>query len=348
MRSQIRYVLFALIALPAAACGGDRDVPAPSVSGDLIAPPSRPTADVGITPEVVSPKLDEAVRTAGGSVSVPTTYVETLELGKALAAKRDSSRARELLEAAAKLDKKQPEPHIELARLFITLDEKRLAIKSANKAVKLAPDSSLAWNTLGRAELTRFNYDGAIVAFGKSAELNPENAWAWNNLGFTHLQLKHYQDAVDALVKATSKNGATGYMFNNLGTAYEHLDQLDDARVAFERGGALGSTEASSSRKRLEGVDTIVVMKAAKTDRKVENTYDNAEPMPSPEDADAVPKLDITIDEVQVDEPEPKAPEPKADVDEPEVKAPEPEVVEEPAGSSAVPKSEQIKDTSPI
>ena len=33
-------------------------------------------------------------------------------------------------------------------------------------------------------------------------------------------------------------------MFNNLGTALEHLDQLDDARMAYEAGGKLGSKEA--------------------------------------------------------------------------------------------------------
>jgi hypothetical protein len=49
-------------------------------------------------------------------------------------------------------------------------------------------------------------------------------------------------------------------MFNNLGLAHEQLDQLDEARVAFESGGKLGSAEASASRKRLEGVKSIVVM----------------------------------------------------------------------------------------
>ena len=54
-------------------------------------------------------------------------------------------------------------------------------------------------------------------------------------------------------------------MFNNLGTAYEQLDQLDEAREAYEAGGKLGSTVAAASRKRLEGVDTIVVAKKDET-----------------------------------------------------------------------------------
>jgi hypothetical protein len=50
-------------------------------------------------------------------------------------------------------------------------------------------------------------------------------------------------------------------MFNNLGTALEQLDRLDEARVAYEAGGKLGSTVAMASRKRLEGVTSIAIAK---------------------------------------------------------------------------------------
>src|SRR6185436_4100970 len=88
-----------------------------------------------------------------------------------------------------------------------------------------------------------------------------DNAFAWNNLGYTELLLKNYADAVEHLKIATTKNGATGYMFNNLGTALEHMDELDDARMAYEAGGKLGSKEAASSRKRLEGVKSVAIAK---------------------------------------------------------------------------------------
>jgi hypothetical protein len=69
-------------------------------------------------------------------------------------------------------------------------------------------------------------------------------------------------------------------MFNNLGTALEHLDKLDDARMAYEAGGKLGSKEAASSRKRLEGVESIEVV-ASKPDEV--QTYDISEEMPEPD-----------------------------------------------------------------
>ncbi|HUS28244.1 MAG TPA: tetratricopeptide repeat protein, partial [Kofleriaceae bacterium] len=90
---------------------------------------------------------------------------------------------------------------------------------------------------------------------------NPDNAFAWNNLGYTELLLKRYEDAAEHLGEATTKKDATGYMFNNLGTALEHMDNLDEARLAYEAGGKLGSKEASLSRTRLDGVKTIVVVK---------------------------------------------------------------------------------------
>lgn len=312
MKSQFRCILFALIAVPAA-CGGDRSPQATSSGDSLVAKQAvTPPAPSVVTPDpVVTAKPDPAKADPAAPPPAPTTYRDTLAQGKAAAASGDHARARELFEAAVKLDKKAAEPHIELSRLFITMGERHLAVTAASKAVKLAPASSQAHNTLGRAELARFGYDDAILAFRKATELNPDNAWAWNNLGLTHLQLKRYEDAADALAQATSRKGAEGYMWNNLGTAYEQLGQLDDARMAFENGGKLGSREALASRKRLEGVKTIVVMKTDKLEptrptggAKGTNTgYDLSEPMPDViEGSDATKAMPASAEPAEPDD----------------------------------------------
>lgn len=313
MKSQLSCILFALI-LPLSACGGDRSSTPTEVTPEHssqvakvpepIVEPGKLDVPVG-KPEVPSTGDVDNV----GKVAMPETFDEHMELGKELAAKGDHVKAREMFEGAAKLDRKKAEPHIELARSYIATGSRALAIKSANKAVKLAPESSQAYNTLGRAELLRHDYEGAIEAFRQATELNEDNVWAWNNLGYTYLQLKRYQDAADALVEATTRPGTTGYMWNNLGTAYEHLDQLDDARVAFESGGKLGSKEALASRKRLEGVETIVVMR---DEPKTEEVIDvgnvdevDSEPVDSGyEIAEPIPEgvIDETTGEVKVDE----------------------------------------------
>jgi tetratricopeptide (TPR) repeat protein len=260
MKVQFRSILFALV-LPVAACGGDRETATSKPDPFELQPKTKTEAPV----ETPSPVAGEQPKQVEVALPIPTKYDEALALGRELLAKGSYGDAKEMLQAAIKLDKKKAEPHIEMARLYIATVEKGKAIASAKQAIKLAPLSSQAWNTKGRAELSAHNYDSAIEAFSKSVELNADNVFAWNNLGYTELLLEKYEDAAEHLAEATSRNGATGYMFNNLGTALEHLDRLDDARMAYEAGGKLGSKEALSSRKRLEGVTSIAIAKADDT-----------------------------------------------------------------------------------
>jgi tetratricopeptide (TPR) repeat protein len=302
MKIQVRSILFALV-IPfsaGAACGGDGDTK--TVDFRLSDYVVQPKADVEpVTPSVA---VAEHPTPVDASTPMPTKYDELIVAGKDLVTKGKFGDAKEMFEAAIKLEKKKADPHIELARMYITMNEKGLAVASANKAVKLAPTSSQAWNTKGRAELTAHKYEEAITAFTTSVELNDANVFAWNNLGYTELLLKRYEDAAEHLLQATSRDGATGYMFNNLGTALEHMDQLDDARMAYDAGGKLGSNAAASSRKRLEGVDSIAVATAtdevqAETPNVKEYTnVDESDDMTSDEDAGNETPSD-TDDEVE-------------------------------------------------
>jgi tetratricopeptide (TPR) repeat protein len=263
----MKKILFALVL---SACGGDR-VATPTVS-QTVAPPAAPIVvpDAAVATVDVPKPVEQPV-----AVDVmPTTFDDTMKQGRDLAAKGEHARAKELFEAAAKLDEKKADPYIELSRMYISTNDKALAVIAANKAVKLAPLSSQAWNTKGRAELNRFDYDKAVVAFNKAVELDQDNVWAWNNLGYTELQLKKYDDAVTDLTEATTRKGAEGYMFNNLGTALEQLDRLDEARAAYEKGGELGSKVAAASRQRLEGVKSIAIAKQLEQSEPTDKTYD--------------------------------------------------------------------------
>ncbi|MEO8548790.1 MAG: tetratricopeptide repeat protein [Kofleriaceae bacterium] len=271
----IKQVLFC--ALFVSACGSDSQRGVDPMSLVQQGMPKLPVAQIA---DVQSPVVEQPKHELTAALAIPTKLDDCLAQGRALVAKGDLANAKLMFEAATKLDKKRAEPHIELAKLYITKGDRGLAMASANKAVKLAPLSSQAWNTKGRAELNRFAYDDAIEAFSKAVEINADNVWAWNNLGYTELQLKKYDEAVEHLTQATSKKDATGFMFNNLGTALEHLDRLDDARDAFEAGGKLGSSQALASRKRLEGVESIAIVDTGeKPDVKpdVTHTFDNSE-----------------------------------------------------------------------
>ncbi len=296
MMIQLRSVLFAL-SLPLAACGSDHESSTVAFrpTDYVVAVPSR----TGTVLPVVHDSVPREPTAIDATVPMPTKYDELLVLGKQLVEQGKHAEAKELLEAASKLERKKPEPHIELARMYITTKQKGAAVASANKAVKLAPDSSQAWNTKGRAELNAHKYDDAIDAFTKAVELNPDNVFAWNNLGYTELLTKNFEDAVTHLTEATSRTGATGYMFNNLGTALEHLDQLDDARVAYESGGKLGSREAGASRKRLEGVESVTAVASAEVGSEV---HDEPAVVTQPKvkeyvNVDESEDVDVTADE---------------------------------------------------
>lgn len=269
MKSHLSAILFALTV---SACGGDEATksapPITSFLPTVVSDAGVEQVPAEIGKPVDQPKTDMAV----DAKPLPTKFDDALAQGRELMSKGDHVGAKEMFDAAIKLDKRRAEPHMELARLYLTTGDKGLAVAAANRAVKLAPNSSQAWNTKGRAELNRFAYDSAVEAFTKSVELNRDNVWAWNNLGYTYLQLKKYDDAVTALTEATTRKGAAGYMFNNLGTALEQLDRLDEARVAFDSGGKLGSQEAAASRKRLEGVKSIAIAKEEQETKKIDDS----------------------------------------------------------------------------
>jgi len=279
------YLFAALFVSSLGACGGDREKPTVTRSPAASTAAIVPDASVTVT-SVVAEAPKPVAATAAVVDVMPSTFDDALTQGKALASKGEHDRAKELLQAAAKLDPKRSEPYIELSRLYISTNDRALAVIAANKAVKLAPLSSQAWNTKGRAELNRFEYDKAIEAFSKACELDHDNVWAWNNLGYTELQLKKYDEAVEHLTEATSRKGAEGYMFNNLGTALEQLDRLDEARAAYEQGSKLGSAVAMQSRKRLEGVTSIAIAKQIEESEPKGGTFDvNEDPDDGSDDA---------------------------------------------------------------
>ncbi|MDB4957694.1 MAG: sulfotransferase [Myxococcales bacterium] len=306
MKTQLRSVLFGLVLpiLPTSlvACGSDDHDKTSNVSMTSFLPKLEDYKQVNVVAD--APKADP-VPTVKVVIDepIPTSYDAAMTQGRALAEKGENARAREMFEAAIKLDKKKADPHIELARLFIATNDKGMAVVAANRAVKLAPMSSQAWNTKGRAELNRFEYDKAIEAFTKSVELNADNVWAWNNLGFTELQLKKYDVAAEHFAEAASRKGATGYMFNNLGTALEQLDRLDEARKAFDAGATLGSKEAVSSRKRLEGVKSIAIAKEEHKDKveKLGQSYELDEGQPATPTAED--KIDTSDPDADVQTP---------------------------------------------
>jgi len=273
-------LLFVLVVPAAAACGGNHDSKRRRREAvPTCFPPSRD--------EVRRPRAGgdrgeagRSARQADEPLEIPSKFADAMALGKALTAKGDNSRAKEVLERPRRWKEVRRASHRARAQ-YIAMGEKGLAIKEREQGgqarARVEPGVQHARPRRARAVQLRQRESSRSA---RPPSSTPTTTWAWNNLGFTHLQLKHYQDAIEALETATGKKDAAGYMFNNLGLAYEQLDKLGrGARgVRVRRQARLARGEAS--RKRLEGVDTITVTAKAETPKVIEKTYENVDEMP--------------------------------------------------------------------
>ncbi|MDF1661508.1 MAG: tetratricopeptide repeat protein [Planctomycetota bacterium] len=113
-------------------------------------------------------KLVETARGAG-AVNEFTLYYDALEAKK----KGDTSKALELLNSAAKINKNMP--WIYLSRAAIFKDEKRLneALADCDKAVKLSPGMGPAYETRGRVYQEMRRAREALDDFNRAIELDP-------------------------------------------------------------------------------------------------------------------------------------------------------------------------------
>ncbi len=156
------------------------------------------------------------------------------------------------LQAEAKQHPKASRPHIDLARVYLLEKDSKSALAEATIATELAPESWVAWNTLGRAKLAEGDLAGAREAFVDAIDLG-DSAYAWNNLGVVNMRLGKYQAAATAFENATWSDdpdddgkGAKSepYMWRNLAQAYEHLGRLDEAKTAYQNALILGDKES--------------------------------------------------------------------------------------------------------
>jgi len=149
-------------------------------------------------------------------------------------------------------------------------NERAHAIKAANKAVKLAPDSSQAYNTRSVApSCLRFQTDGQRAS-SRSASAEPsfdagQRWWAWKQPGLRLLAAEEVRDARSPTRLGRgvpARKGSTGYMWNKpRHRRTSNLTTRPMRRDAFDNGAKLGSLEAKASASVSRVSDTIVVMK---------------------------------------------------------------------------------------
>ena len=105
----------------------------------------------------------------------------------------------------------------------------REALECYEKALKLNPDSPIAWSNMGFIYRVLGNYDKAIEYNKKAIELNPGLAGAWDNLGFSYDGSGKYDKAIECYQKASKLNPNEAMVWINFGIAYARLGNYDKA-----------------------------------------------------------------------------------------------------------------------
>jgi tetratricopeptide (TPR) repeat protein len=149
----------------------------------------------------------------------PQAYIAHYCLGNALRRKGQLDKAVAEYRAAVRIKEDFAPAHHNLARLLATCPDPKLrdypqAVRSAKKAVRLAPGMGACWNTLGVALYRTGAWKEALAALEKSRELSKGgDSWDWFVLAMAYQQLgekekarRWYDKAVQWMEKNQPKN----------------------------------------------------------------------------------------------------------------------------------------------
>lgn len=140
----------------------------------------------------------------------PTNSIAHMRYGEMLLSQGDAGKAREQFLRGIEIDPQSATCHFELARIYEATDLPNRCIVHAREAVKLAPDSSVAYEILGLAYAHTNRIEDAIAAFREALRTRPtydalhiEIAEQYARLGNYELALRHAEYAFE-----TSRGGS--------------------------------------------------------------------------------------------------------------------------------------------
>lgn len=137
---------------------------------------------------------------------------------------------------ATDLDPKDPASFDALARIWRDWGTPHLGLPAAYRAVRLAPKSAVAANTLGTVLEATGQLRLARQWYAQAIALEPDAAFALNNFCYSLILLEQ-PDAVDACRRAVAAAPQSSVARNNLGLAYAAAGDLAKAREEFTRVG---------------------------------------------------------------------------------------------------------------
>jgi tetratricopeptide (TPR) repeat protein len=124
------------------------------------------------------------------------------------------------------------------------------AVAACNQALKLNPNSAIAYFTRGNAYGNLNQYERAIEDYDTAIELNPNYAAAYNNRGVAYGKLNLHERAIEDYDKAIELNPNYAEAYNNRGVAYGKLNQYERAIEDYDKAIELNPNLADAYRNR--------------------------------------------------------------------------------------------------
>lgn len=147
----------------------------------------------------------------------------------------DNKTAFEKFTEAMKYNNENPDIYYKLGQANRSIKNYSEAIRQCKRAIEIAPEQGLYYETLADIYYELQNYIDAKKTYKEAVKIDPNNARAHAYLGVLQSRDKEYDTAVKSLETAVSLDGNNPDIRYNLGLAYEVSGKKDEARAEYEK-----------------------------------------------------------------------------------------------------------------
>jgi tetratricopeptide (TPR) repeat protein len=164
-----------------------------------------------------------------------TVARELYQIGSRKISEGEFTEALRYLEKAIKVNPKLTGAYNLAGDCFRSLGQHQKAIEIYKQAIEIDPNNTEACCNLGTTYRDLGRHDEAIEVFKQTVRRNPNNAVAYYNLGIAYRDLGRHDEAIEAFKQTVRVNPNNTDAYCNLGTIYRDLGRRDEAVEAFKQ-----------------------------------------------------------------------------------------------------------------
>jgi Flp pilus assembly protein TadD len=163
----------------------------------------------------------------------PPNYTTLNNLGEALAARGDMTRAAQTFREAADVAPRNPAARVNLATALARIGRIDDAAREFSEAIRLQPTNAAAVAGFGAVLARQGKLAEAAAILGEAVRMAPENADTTFNLASVLIKSGRLPEASAVLAAAVSRNPGDVALRANLGAVLAELGKYDEAIVQF-------------------------------------------------------------------------------------------------------------------